>query len=134
MTASGGWGVITPTCNHLWFVAYLFVYTLIIVGVGPLLKRLPRVCWPWRAACPSSCSRSWSCLPAPPSLEPMFEETHALVDDWYGHAVNFSAFVFGYAIAKHEAFFEFCERIRWPMLLAALGRGRRWSRSVMAAS
>jgi hypothetical protein len=41
-TASGGWGIITPTYNHLWFVAYLFIYTLLIVGIGPLLKRMPR--------------------------------------------------------------------------------------------
>lgn len=57
----------------------------------------------------------------------MFEETHALVDDWYGHAVNFSAFLFGYAIAKHEAFFEFCQRIGWPMLVTALAA---WARLV----
>ena len=40
VTASGNWCdsdgcLITPTYNHLWFVAYLFIYTVLIVPVGP---------------------------------------------------------------------------------------------------
>ena len=33
-------------------------------------------------------------------LMPMFEVSHALVDDWYNHAVSLSAFLFGYLTAK----------------------------------
>ena len=120
-TASGGWGIITPTWNHLWFVAYLFVYTLLIVGIGPLLKRLPK-----RLMAPLASGGAVVVLPVlflaaiRISLEPQFGETHALFDDWYAHALYFPAFLFGYAVAKHEAFFETCQRIRWPMLVIAL--------------
>jgi hypothetical protein len=50
------------------------------------------------------------------TLRPIFGETHALIDDWYNHAVYIPAFLLGYAIAKHEPFFESCQRMRWPML------------------
>ncbi len=120
ITASGGWGIITPTYNHLWFVLYLFLYTLLVVVIGPLLKRLPRQLSALATGLPVILIPFLFLFATRAFLEPMFEETHALVDDWYGHAVNFSAFLFGYAIAKQETFFAFCQRIRWPMLLTAL--------------
>ncbi len=121
VTSSGGWGVITPTWNHLWFVAYLFIYTLLIAGVGPLVKRLPaRFLSPLAKGLPVILIPFAIMLVARITLEPIFGETHALFDDWYNHAVHFPAFVFGYAIAKHEAFFESCERMRVPMLVIAL--------------
>jgi len=120
-TASGGWPLAAPTWNHLWFVVYLFVYTLLIAGIGPLLKRIP-------ARIMAPLAKGWRIILIPflflllmrITLEPIFDETHALVDDWYAHAVYFPVFLFGYAVAKHEAFFEFCQRIRWPMLGTAL--------------
>ncbi len=121
VTASGDWEIITPTWNHLWFVAYLFVYTLLIVAIGPMVKRLPA---PWLAPL----TKGWPIIVLPfvwllltrVTLEPIFDETHALYDDWYAHTVYFPAFLFGYAIAKHEAFFAFCQRARWPLLCVAL--------------
>lgn len=120
-TASGGWGIITPTWNHLWFVAYLFVYTLLIVAVGRLLKRLSKGLMAPLASGGAVVVLPFLFLAAiRTALEPQFGETHALFDDWYAHALYFPAFLFGYAIAKHEAFFETCQRIRWPMLVIAL--------------
>ena len=120
-TASGGWGIITPTWNHLWFVAYLFVYTLLIAAIGPLMKRIPARAVKWLASgLPVILIPFAWLLLTRLTLEPIFDETHALFDDWYAHALYFPAFLFGYAIAKHEAFFETCQRIRWPMLAIAL--------------
>jgi hypothetical protein len=120
-SASGGWGMITPTWNHLWFVAYLFIYTLLIVVLGPLLKRLPAwIIAPLAKGVPLILIPLLFLLVIRVLLEPIFEETHALVDDWYAHALYFPAFVFGYAIAKHEAFFESCQRMRWPALVMSL--------------
>jgi hypothetical protein len=124
-TASGGWApggetLITPTYNHLWFVAYLFVYTLLIVPVGPLLKRAPRWLAPLAKGAPMVVL-PWIFLVATLiTLRPLFGETHALIDDWYNHAVYFTAFLFGYAIAKHERFFESCQNLRWPLAVLAL--------------
>lgn len=121
ITASGGWGIVTPTWNHLWFVAYLFVYTLLILAVGPLLKRLPAGMFRWMGkGLPVILIPFLFLLLIRATLEPMFEETHALFDDWYAHALYFPAFLFGYAIAKHESFFDSCQKMRWPMLVIAL--------------
>ncbi len=121
VTSSGGWGVTTPTWNHLWFVAYLFIYTILILAVGPLVKRLPaKLFAPLAKALPVIILPILYLFLIRATLEPMFEENHALVGDWYAHALYFPAFLFGYAIAKHEAFFEICQRIRWPLLAAAL--------------
>lgn len=122
-TASGDWHpngeyLITPTYNHLWFVAYLFIYTLLIILIGPLLKRIPA-----RFAAPLGSGPMIVILPwivmtlLAATLRPIFGETHALIDDWYNHAVYIPAFLLGYAIAKHEPFFESCQRMRWPMLI-----------------
>ena len=45
-TASGAWCdadgcLTTPTYNHMWFVAYLILYTLALVLLAPLLARKP---------------------------------------------------------------------------------------------
>lgn len=121
VTASGDWGIITPTYNHLWFVVYLFVYTLLIIGVGPLLKRLPAALFRWMATgFPVVLIPFFFLVLVRATLEPMFEETHALVDDWYAHALYFPAFLFGYAIAKSETFFDNCLKMRWPMLVLSL--------------
>ena len=126
-TASGNWApggetLITPTYNHLWFVAYLFLYTLLIVAVGPLVKRLPARWFSWLGRGLPVVILPWLLLTAAlVTLRPIFGETHALVDDWYNHPVYFGAFLFGYAIAKHEAFFVSCERMRWPLAIIAVG-------------
>ena len=97
ITASGHWGIVTPTWNHLWFVAYLFIYTLLIVGIGPLLKRLPRQLVGLATGLPIIVIPFLFLLVIRTTLEPVFEETHALFDDWYAHALYFPAFLFGYA-------------------------------------
>jgi glucans biosynthesis protein C len=125
VTASGHWCdfegcLITPTWNHMWFVAYLAVYTLVLIALLPLLRRAPAalgrvldgpgfIVAPWLYL--------WACRAL---LSPIFEGTHALVDDWYLHAVYFAAFLFGFAIAKHERFFEACRAWRLPALVATI--------------
>ena len=120
-TSSGGWGITTPTWNHLWFVAYLFIYTVLIMAIGPLVKRLPaKIFAPLAKALPVVILPFLYLFLIRATLEPMFEENHALVGDWYAHALYFPAFLLGYAIAKHEAFFESCLKMRWTMLVVGL--------------
>lgn len=124
-TASGGWCdaegcLITPTYNHMWFVAYLIIYTLVLVALSPLLRRAPRrfgalISGPWLILTP------WLFMFAlRATLYPVFGETHAFFNDWYLHALYLPAFLFGFAIAKHEPFFAGCVRLRWAALAAAL--------------
>lgn len=99
--------IVLPTWQHLWFVAYLLVYTWLLaalIAVVPITIRvtiqaifarlfggwglllLPIV---WIAAV-----RIW--------LSTDFPETHALVDDWANHAILFPAFLFGFALARAD--------------------------------
>lgn len=103
LSGEHAWGIITPTWNHLWFVAYLWVYSLglaaLLALTGDLLPRLGE--WLDR-----SVTRTVLLLGPvlylglARHLEPRFEGTHALVDDWYLHSVYLPLFLFGFLIAK----------------------------------
>ncbi|MEZ5995062.1 MAG: acyltransferase [Hyphomonadaceae bacterium] len=125
VTASGHWCregdcLTTPTYNHMWFVAYLIIYTLVLLPLLPLLRRLPKtaaalISGPWLFVTP------WLFLFASRAvLFPTFGETHDFRSDWYLHATYFATFLFGFAIAKHGPFFERCARWRWLGLVMAL--------------
>lgn len=140
-TASGNWCdgdgcLITPTWNHMWFVAYLLVYSLVLAGLlaatrgaltrlgGMLEKALSGwglLIWPivFLAAI-----RWW--------LAPMFPVTHALVDDWYNHALSFSAFLFGFLIARSETLKHGFIRIRLPALILGLIGWVGWTAYVLS--
>lgn len=131
VTASGGWCdadgcLITPTYNHMWFVAYLFVYSLILAGLLAVARsvfvrlgdELERVL------------DGWGLIVAPLlfltvirlALAPAFPVTHALIDDWYNHALSFGLFLFGFLTAKSERLKAVYIRLRWPaLILAVLG-------------
>lgn len=99
-----------PTWNHLWFVAYLLVYTLFL----PLIRWLPArikairidgigvLIWPVIYL-----------IIARLLLLERFEATHALTDDWYNHAQYFAIFVFGFTIAAQQPFWAALLRWRW---------------------
>ncbi|MGE0596675.1 MAG: acyltransferase [Hyphomonadaceae bacterium] len=124
-TASGNWCdadgcLTTPTYNHMWFVAYLILYTLALIALLPLLRRAPSalarlVSGPFLFITP------WLLLfVLRVTLFPVFGETHDFRADWYLHAVYLPAFLFGFGIAKHAPFFEACMRWRWLALAVAL--------------
>jgi hypothetical protein len=113
-----------PTWNHLWFVAYLFVYSLVLAAALALFPKALRAAGARIARAPA-----WALLAAPIVylglarlvLFPMFEVTHALVDDWYNHAVSFAAFLLGFLIMKEERATAAFVRLRWPALLLFAG-------------
>ena len=125
VTASGNWCdqdgcLMTPTYNHMWFVAYLIIYTLLVVPLSPLLRKLPQqaallIQGPWLILTPWLVMFAFRLV-----LFPVFGETHAFWNDWYLHSLYFGAFVFGFAIAKHESFFERCTSLRWAALTVAI--------------
>jgi glucan biosynthesis protein C len=109
-----------PTWNHLWFVAYLLVYTLLLASLlaaarGPLLRLGARLGARLRGAG----LLFWPILylaAARIVLLPLFEVSHALVDDWYNHAVSFAAFLFGFLLVRDGRVTAECVRLRWPAL------------------
>lgn len=122
-----GWKIkgatlIVPTWNHLWFVAYLWVYTMIVIALRPVLHAIPM-----RGVAALLC-QPLVLLLLPPvfvgllrlTLRPIFGETHALLDDWYLHALYMAMFLFGYGIARQEGIWLAIERLRWIALLLAV--------------
>lgn len=108
------------TWNHLWYLAYLWVYTLVFAALLPLLRRLPNPLARLRGG--------WLLtLPALPllvytiALQPLFEDSHDLVNDWYLHAVYFSVFLYGWWLGNdHGLWLEFA-RLRRRATGWALG-------------
>lgn len=125
VTASGDWCdadgcLVTPTYNHMWFVAYLILYTLALVLLLPLLRRAPKLLARLIAG-PGLFLTPWLIMTAlRATLFPVFGETHDFRVDWYLHALYFSVFLFGFAVAKHQAFFDAAVRARWLALVGAV--------------
>ncbi len=125
VTASGGWCdadgcLATPTYNHLWFVAYLILYTLALAALMPLLRRLPFRRLALLISGPGLFLTPWLFLVATRlTLFPIFGETHDFREDWYLHAVYLTVFLFGFGIAKHQPFFDAAVRARWLALVIA---------------
>jgi glucan biosynthesis protein C len=122
----GGECLIMPTWNHLWFVAYLWVYTVVLYAcvrmAPPLIPWLRRLAerrlsglgilfWPLAYLCAIRLG-----------LAPRFPANHALIGDWYNHAMYFGVFLLGFALAGIRGAWATLERARWTTLgLAVLG-------------
>ncbi|VAV94321.1 inner membrane protein [hydrothermal vent metagenome] len=118
-------GTTTPTWNHLWYVAYLLVYSFILVGIAPWLQMLANgpvgrlvVGLPnWVLAL---------VLPLIPLLltrfilTPHWPTSHNLIADWANHASSFSMFLAGYLVAKSPAFWQAIHKMRICSLLIAI--------------
>ncbi|MCA0243295.1 MAG: acyltransferase [Proteobacteria bacterium] len=147
--------LILPTWNHLWFLPYLWVYTLVLLAAWRWLPRAAlRRAADRLAAAPAL---AWLLLPIAvlgllrALLLPRFGETHALLDDVWAHATYGPMFAFGVLLARRTALFDGLQALRWPALVLAvaawatlaaawgvgnegLGDGSRWAlRWVFAA-
>lgn len=129
--------LIVPTWNHMWFVGYLLVYTLILAPVMPRLRRATRD-WPTtRVAAAAFLIAPWIYLTlARWFLAPLFPETHDLVTDVYLHAVYLPLFVLGFAMARHDAPFDWARAARVPALILALAAygAHAWIRAMPDAN
>jgi surface polysaccharide O-acyltransferase-like enzyme len=110
-----------PTWNHLWFVAYLWAYTMIgglivwLLG-APRLQRLSDTV--------GSLLSGWRLIVLPVlvlaaaryTLADRFPTTHALVDDWYSHAQYFFLFALGTLMAMQTGLWARIEALRWTSL------------------
>ena len=125
VSASGKWCdhegcLITPTYNHMWFVAYLIIYTLMLVPLIPVVRRLPSSVSVLLSG-PGLILAPWAVMfLLRVFLLPIFGETHYFWNDWYLHALYFATFLFGFAIAKFPPFFERCAAWRWTALAIAI--------------
>ena len=99
-----------PNWNHLWFVAYLLIYTLFLALVRWPPMRLKAVQFAGIGVL------FWPVIylvTARLLFLERFESTHDLVDDWYNHAQYLAFFLFGYVVAAQRPFWEALLKYRW---------------------
>lgn len=106
------------TWNHLWYLVYLLLYTIVLVALQPLLIKMRPL---------FTGLRGWRLLVLP-ALLPLaatvflklrYPETHALVKDWYAHAIYFTMFVYGWWLSNDKGLWQELARLRWHALLLA---------------
>jgi peptidoglycan/LPS O-acetylase OafA/YrhL len=115
--------LIMPTWNHLWFVAYLWVYTLILAGLALLphdavarfAQMLTRLLQGWRLIALPTIMLAIIRI----TMVAHFPTTHALIDDWFSHANYLSLFLLGALFAPQVEFWRQMDDMRW----VALGLG-----------
>ncbi|MFN5083221.1 acyltransferase family protein [Brevundimonas sp.] len=135
LSGEHAWDIITPTWNHLWFVAYLWVYSLLLAvllaggrrpleALGRALER--------PLSTPLVLIAPIVGLGLARQLYPVFDRSHALVDDWYLHSVYVPLFLFGFLTAQSDSIRRALIRYRWAALAIALGAWLAW-RGYLAA-
>ncbi|MFZ2653044.1 MAG: acyltransferase family protein [Burkholderiaceae bacterium] len=121
---SSGRCLILPTWNHLWFLPYLFSYTLVLWSVLRLAPSLLT-----RLAARSAAVLVGARLFVLPvlllaltrfALREKFPVTHALVDDWFAHTQYFVIFVLGAVLARAPEVWERFSDARWIALVLGL--------------
>jgi hypothetical protein len=116
--------LVLPTWNQLWFLPYLWSYTVLALLA---LRWLPTA-WPRRVADALALLSGLPLLLAPALalglsralLYPRFGETHALVDDWAAHAAFLPLFGFGLLLARRRALLARLQDLRWAALALGL--------------
>lgn len=114
--------MVLPNWNHLWFVGYLYLYTLALVGLvslpgGAAAQRAfdrifagTRVLWlptTWLLMTQVVVFQRWS-------------DSHDVIHDGVAHLAYFPAFLFGFALAGSPAVMAWIARLWQPALGLAL--------------
>ena len=121
-----------PTWNHLWFVAYLWLYTLLLWALNRAAPKALDAAGGGlsRAAAAQGSARSsalwlvglpviWLAL-ARVLLLDRYPSTHALVGDFYNHALYGSVFAAGAVCARAPGIWPRLAALRWQALPVAL--------------
>lgn len=122
--AWGGEEEIVWTWNHLWYLPYLWFYTMLLIPLAKLIDGPLRGFRRWF----QSLRGIWIVIvPLVPLMIygnfvfPRFPYiSHALLDDWYAHAMYFTFFLIGYLIGRDKGFWSELVRIRKMTFLFAV--------------
>lgn len=121
--------VITPTWNHLWFLVYMLVYSLLLAAGYGLLTRIRIRTGPAMSAALERAPLLVLVLPALPAafyaltLVPAFPETHMLINDWALHALALTMVLIGWCAAKSAVFWSAIRMCLMPAAILAVGLG-----------
>jgi hypothetical protein len=112
------------TWNHLWYLPYLWAYTMLLAALLPLLESpagqrvraaVLRLRGPLLLVLPAIPLFVWDRL-----LAPRFPFTGAFWGDWYAHALYFTMFLYGYLLGTDAGLWSELARLRRATLPAAL--------------
>lgn len=109
------------TWNHLWYLVYLWFYTLLFITLRPLLKKLVNSPQFQRL----SAGTFWLIfatllLGLWVWIRPLYPATHGLVDDWYNHAKYLLMMLSGYCLANRLDIWQQIIDHRHKLIIAAL--------------
>lgn len=116
---------ITPTWNHLWFLAYLLVYSLLLAAAYPLLRRVVERVGPAVASLLDRAPLLVLLVPAlllvlvAVALGPLFPSTHMMINDWADHAHYLTIVLIGWFAAKSPSFWAALRASLMPALVLA---------------
>jgi glucan biosynthesis protein C len=122
--AWGGEEIIVWTWNHLWYLAYVLFYTLVLTlllafagrPLAWLRRQVARLRGAWLIGLPVAVLLIYGKL-----VYPSFPYiSHALLDDWYAHAMYGSLFFFGFLIGRDEGLWAEFARLRRVTLAGAV--------------
>jgi hypothetical protein len=112
-------GLILPTYNHLWFVAYLWAYTIVALAARPVAGMADRIAARLLSGCGlfivpvvlfglyrATAFRVWG-------------ETYVIWTDAYAHLHYGTAFLLGLLLARQSEVWERLERDRFAALLTS---------------
>jgi hypothetical protein len=122
--AWGGENMIVWTWNHLWYLAYVLVYTLVLIAftavfpgaIASLRQVVGKMRGPWLIVVPVAMLLVYGTFVFP--LAPYI--SHALIDDWYAHAMYGSFFLLGFLIGRNEGLWAEFSRMRYLTLAGAV--------------
>jgi hypothetical protein len=109
------------TWNHLWFLPYLWCYSILMLMIYPLLELLSKSmtksnmpAWFTFIILLFGTAMSWL------FLSDKFPTTHALLDDWFNHARYFWVFIVGFMLPRVPHLWQRLVDGRRVMLILAL--------------
>ena len=122
--------LVLPTWNHLWFLPYLWAYTVVVCAV---LSLAPKAAGALSGAV-QGVVRGPALWVAPMLivlalrlvLLPRYPSTHAFWGDGFNHALYFTVFLLGMALASAPGVWLRMGRARWPALTIAMGLWAIW--------
>lgn len=105
------------TWNHLWFLPYLWVYSLLLILLFPMMAQLQKLqigMITFAFASSTAMVAIWL------MLRNTYPTTHDLLNDWYSHAKYFLVMLVGAVITLQPKLWEALERTRYVSMLVAL--------------
>jgi hypothetical protein len=96
--------------NHLWYLAYLFFYSVLLL----LVPQTTRLKWATIISKPVViCTFGALASITEFLLRPIFQSTHDLDDDWANHALYIPFFLMGYSLYSNPQSLSFIKKWRW---------------------